>query len=360
MAQQRRAPAVVFAGVTQWRGGADQSQPTGTLGGVFRMMVGNGGWEQLRNGLPQPAQIFCLTVHPTHPAIVYAGAQEGLFRSADGGDHWERLDLDAAVFAVTVHPTQPRTILAGVAPVGVWRSDDGGDTWRRMPRSAVPDRLTCDAFPNRVMRIAVDPSRPDEMYAAMEVNGVARSRDGGESWEDCAETLVRFADRPEYHNKILTQSPAEGMLDAHAVCVSPARPGRVTVANRIGLFRSEDEGETWRDLEMKRFSPITYGRDVRVSPHDPEVLYACLSIASQSTAGSLYRSRDGGETWRRFDQGVEPASTMMAVAPHPADPDTVFCNTRLGQVFGTEDGGRSWQEYRLPAGCRAVMALACA
>jgi photosystem II stability/assembly factor-like uncharacterized protein len=148
------------------------------------------------------------------------------------------------------------------------------------------------------------------------------------------------------------------MLDGHALCVSAARPDTVFLALRMGLFRSDDGGGTWRDMEIGRFSPLTYGRDVRVSPHDPRTLYACLSPAARSQDGSLYRSQDLGETWKRFDHGVKAETTMMAVALHPRDPAQVFCASRTGQVFGTVDGGATWRERRLPAAAQDVYALA--
>jgi photosystem II stability/assembly factor-like uncharacterized protein len=133
----------------------------------------------------------------------------------------------------------------------------------------------------------------------------------------------------------------------------------VFLAVRMGLFQSDDRGSSWRDMQIGRFSPLTYGRDIRVSPQDPRTLYACLSPAARSEDGSLYRSRDLGQTWTRFDHGVKAERTMMAVALHPRDPDQVYGVSRSGQVFGTEDGGRTWREHRVPD-VQDVYALACA
>jgi photosystem II stability/assembly factor-like uncharacterized protein len=126
----------------------------------------------------------------------------------------------------------------------------------------------------------------------------------------------------------------------------------------MGLFRSDDRGAHWEDMEIGRFSPLRYGRDIRVSPRDPSVMYACLSPASRSRDGSLYRSRDGGLTWTRFDHTIQANATMMAVAPHPEDPDQVYCVSRVGQVFGTSDGGKYWAEFPLPETCKDVFCLA--
>ncbi len=260
--------------------------------------------------------------------------------------------------APVIHPGNPDILYAGTSPTGVWRSDDAGDTWRRLPKAIQPEKVKM-GFPSRVLRLSADPARPDELYAALEVAGVMRSLDGGEHWEDCSADLLKLAERPHLKSQIQSDTDIEGMMDGHALCVSAAQPGTVFLAVRMGLFRSADRGAHWEDMEVGRFSPLTYARDVRVSPHDPRMLYACLSPAARSQDGSLYRSSDLGETWARFDRGVKAESTMMAMALHPRDRDTVYCASRSGQVFGTQDGGRTWDEQRLPDGVKDVYAIAC-
>jgi hypothetical protein len=86
----------------------------------------------------------------------------------------------------------------------------------------------------------------------------------------------------------------------------------------MGLFRSKDQGKTWQDMRVDRFSPFTYGRDIKVSSQDPNTLYACLSVAASSKDGALYRSQDVGKTWQRFDR-VTPHGTLMSVGLHHGD-----------------------------------------
>ena len=109
-------------------------------------------------------------------------------------------------------------------------------------------------------------------------------------------------------------------------------------------------------MEIGRFSPLTYARDVKVFPHDPHTLLGALSVAAVSDAGALYRSADLGATWARFDD-VSINSTLMIIAASAQTPERVYCAARRGQVFGGEDGGKSWQTYPLPA--EGVYALAC-
>ena len=330
----------------------------GTLSGLFRQRAGQDGWETITKGLPEPASIQALTVLPSNRDVMFAGTTQGVYRSVDGGTTWARTDFPSGleVWAITVHPKNPRVIYAGTSPVGIVRSEDGGETWKRLPNVSQPEHIKM-AFACRVMRIAVVPGTPDEIYAGLEVAGAMRSLDGGEHWDDCSTDLLTLGERPHLRSKIQSDSFAEGMLDAHALAVTPAAPASVFLAVRMGMFRSDDKGKSWRDMEVGRFSPLTYARDVRVSPHDPHTLYACLSPAARSEDGSLYRTTDLGQSWSRVDHGVKARATMMALALDPADADHVACVSRCGQVFSTRDGGKSWRESLLPDGVKDVYAL---
>jgi photosystem II stability/assembly factor-like uncharacterized protein len=328
-------------------------------GGLFRAVAGNGGWESITKGLPTPVSVQAVTFHRTERDVVFAGTQDGPYRSNDGGASWERpktFPSNLQVWSIAVHPKSPKTIFAGTSPVGIWRSDDGGVNWHQLPNVKQPDRIKM-SFACRTMRLAVVPGSPDQIFAALEVGGVIRSLDGGDHWDDCADELVTLSSRPNLKSKIQSDSEAEGMLDAHALTVSDAAPGSVFLAVRMGLFRSDDRATKWNDLEVGRFSPLTYGRDIRTSPHDPRTLYAALSPAARSTDGSLYRSTDLGTTWARVDHGVKANATMMGLALHPRDPNEVYCASRCGQVFGTQDGGKTWSESTIPVD--DVYAIAC-
>lgn len=98
----------------------------------------------------------------------------------------------------------------------------------------------------------------------------------------------------------------------------------------------------------------------QTAPDDPHTLYAALSPAAMSQAGSIYRSQDLGETWQRFDRRVTPRRTMMSVAVSPRNPTCVYGVNSIGQAFGTQDGGETWWEFPLPVGLRNVYTIACA
>lgn len=347
----------VYAGAGHWTSADDAAHS----GGLVRQVVGDREWQVLSGGLPAQAEVRAIAIHPDNPQIVYAGTQHGPYRSTDGGDHWEQLDFPDSgmiVWSLLFHPQNPQIMYLGTGPAAVYRSDNGGDSWQRLSIIETAGAVNM-GFPMRVIRMAADPSNPDEIYAGLEVGGIIRSLDGGTTWTDCTIDLLKLAEKPQLKSRIGSDTDIEGMMDTHAISLSAARPGAVFLATRMGLFLSPDHGETWEDMEVGRFSPLTYARDVQVAPQDPQTLYAALSPAARSRDGSLYRSQDLGQTWQRFDHDVSPHSTMMSVALSRQDADVVYCATRGGQVFGTQDGGGTWAETALPTGLQDIYAVAC-
>ncbi len=329
--------------------------------GLYRLTSLEEGWRSIRSGLPDDLEVLAIVGRDGDDKVLCMGTQKGLFHSSDGGDTWTDLDLPvegSGVYSILLHPSDPGTIYAGQDHTIIHKTTDGGKTWRRLP-TVQPEAAITGCFPVRVLRMALDPNAPDEIYGALEVGGFIRSLDGGETWEDCSEDLVAFAQQPHLKSQILSDNDTEGMLDLHALAVSPTELGTVWIANRMGLFVSKDRGDNWREFGIGRFSELTYGRDFMVSPHDPEVYLAALSESSRGHAGSLYRSADKGATRQRLDHDISIDSTVMKVAVSPRDPDRIFCAARLGQVFGTEDGGASWLALPLPADVVDVRTVHC-
>ena len=347
----------VYAGASQF----SKNGHTPPSSGLCRQRVGATEWQILSQGLPERAEIRAILVHPDNPQLLYVGTQHGPYRSTDGGAHWEGLDFPdtgMAVWSLLFRPNDPQVVYCGTAPPAIYRSEDGGDSWKRLTFAA-PAGMVEMGFPCRIIGLAADPNNPDAVYAGLEVGGVIRSTDGGDTWEDCTAALLRFAEQDYLKSRILSNTDAEGMMDTHALALSAAQPGSVFLATRMGLFHSADQGQSWADMEIWRSSPLTYARDIQVAPSDPHTLYAALSPGALTLNGSVYCSPDLGQTWQRFDQGIAPQSTMMTVALSRQDPQLVYCGTREGQVFGTQDGGATWSESTLPDGCQNVYTLAC-
>ncbi|HYC64432.1 MAG TPA: hypothetical protein VEC14_06855 [Reyranellaceae bacterium] len=346
------ASSNVYAGVAGYFGKPDHPGKVG----VFVRDANGGEWKHALGSV----QAFTVFVHPNNPETVFAGTNDGVWRSTDRGATFKRTDFPdkAQVWCFMVDSRDPKRMLAGASPIDVYRSEDGGQSWRKLASPNMPAHCT-GPFASRVMRFAQHPKRPNEIFAALEINGVMHSQDGGETWRDCSEGLIKLAERPHLKSKIVSDTHAEGMLDGHAVTISPADPDAAIVALRMGLFRTTDKGKTWQDMEMKRFSPITYGRDVKAAPSQPSTLYCALSVAAASHDGALFRSTDGGQNWNRFDK-VQVHGTIMSIGLHQSDPDQVYLGARYdGEIFGTRDGGRTWQAMPLPAEVQHIYSVAC-
>lgn len=329
--------------------------------GVYRFASEEGIWLPVRDGLPDGLEVLSIVGRPEDDRILYMGTQKGLFCSVDGGDSWNDMGLrveGSAVYSILLDPGNPATIYAGLDHTTICKTVDGGGTWRRLP-TIQPEAAITGCFPVRVLQMGLDPNAPNEIYGALEVGGFIRSLDGGETWDDRSGNLAAFAVQPHLKSMILSDKDTEGMLDLHALVVSPTHSGMVWIANRMGLFVSEDRGDNWREFGIGRFSDLTYARDIMVSPHDPKVYLAALSESSRGHAGSLYRSGDSGETWQRIDHGISVDSTVMKVSVSSCEPDRIFFGARLGQVFGTEDGGDSWMAMPLPPDVVDVRAIYC-
>jgi photosystem II stability/assembly factor-like uncharacterized protein len=80
----------------------------------------------------------------------------------------------------------------------------------------------------------------------------------------------------------------------------------------------------------------------------------------QSDLGALFRSKDGGVSFKRMDMGVKPKTTIFAVAFDERQPKRMYCAASGGEVFASEDGGESWTERPLPPGADQVYAMGCA
>ena len=343
----------IYVGLAGYVG---RREATGKVG-IFRRPTAGGEWEHVFGEL----ETFSVFVHPADPKLVLAGTSDGVWRSNDHGAGFQRTnfpDEGMQVWSFLVSDDNPDRMYAGASPINIFRSDDRGASWRKLPNPSIEERCK-GPFQPRVMRMAQTPGKPNEIYAALEIAGAMRTMDGGESWEDLTDDLIRLSDLPHLRSQIVQkETNAEGMLDGHAITISQGDPDAAIIACRMGLFRTRDGGQTWEDMEMKRFSPTTYGRDVKASPHDPNTLYSALSVAAASHDGGVYRSTDSGESWHRFDK-VQVHGTIMSVGLHTSDPDQVYIGARYnGEIFGTTDGGETWAEISLPGEVKDIYSVA--
>jgi photosystem II stability/assembly factor-like uncharacterized protein len=313
--------------------------------GLYRKEAGINQWQALTDGMSPSPQTRAIAIHPQHPEVVFVGTQRGVYRSQDSGDRWQRMHLPEGriVWSLAFHPQNPQIMFLGTEGSDVYRSDDGGESWQYLSTIVNPDAVQM-AFATRILGLAIEPADPNRIYAALEVGGAARSADGGNSWALVNRQFLGNVD----------------LMDLHGVALGSPRADTLFIANRVGVWRSQDRGERWENLHLEKFSPICYSRGVQVALNDPNTLYACVGRNFGSEEGGVLRSTDLGETWDRFDRGVTVGSTTFGVAINARHPEQVYFCTRRGQVFGTHDGGASWQEDRLPESADNVISVACA
>jgi photosystem II stability/assembly factor-like uncharacterized protein len=303
--------------------------------GLYRFDADGETWELLSSGLPEAPAIRALTIHPNQPNTIYAGTQEGPYRSDDYGDHWEKVnvpDRGQPVWSFLFHPRDPDVIYAGYENCEIYRSIDGGAAWERLPVSVrFPDISTAPgANPvKRVLMMAASESDPDLLFGAIEVGGIIRSEDGGETWENLS------------HGNYVN----DDTVDMHGVLASRWRPDVTFSIGRAGMFRSDDAGDHWGHVPLKPLNAKgqIYCRDIREVPGNPRKLWVSAGADFQSDTGVLLHSRDGGDSWVRIEMGHKPGNTMFKLAFDERRPNLMSCTTNGGEVFSSTDAGETWQ-----------------
>jgi photosystem II stability/assembly factor-like uncharacterized protein len=280
------------------------------------------------SGLYLESRIWTLSSHPGRPDDLLAGTDMGLYRWSESGQAWTHMPspMDGkCIWALTQAADDPDRIFAGTRPAELYGSRDGGKSWRKLNAPALRPTSSVNSGPTRVTQILFDPFDADSLWATVEINGVHRSRDGGENWELVDKGLISG--------------------DVHGIAILPGRDGGKTifVTTNKGLHRSEDDGENWQFEPLR--SDWQYTR--AITPRaDGKVLFLTNGNGPPGSTGFLLRSTDVGKTWEDVGLPGELNSTPWCVATNPADPDLLFVATNLGQLFRSEDGGKSWRKLR--------------
>jgi photosystem II stability/assembly factor-like uncharacterized protein len=262
--------------------------------------------------------VVSLAFHPTNSDVLYAGTTHLPWRTTDGGATWESIHEgmhdDSDVFSIRVDTRNPDRVFASACS-GVYKSTNGGVLWTRLP-------TPLGAF--RTWLVALDPRHAGVLFAGTSA-GLVRSSDDGSTW---------------------------ARVSAHAVksiAFDPLHDGRILFASASGgVLLSTDGGRTVRDSELG-FS----NRSFTALAGAGEVLYAA-SVYEPGTGG-LWRSDDQGLTWRPVaGQGIRGNILLLAVSPSHSD--TVFA-AGYRSLWKSSDGGRKWVEIPGPRGAGRITAL---
>jgi photosystem II stability/assembly factor-like uncharacterized protein len=296
--------------------------------GIVRLDEETGGWA---------AELFlggsgaqCLAVDPREPDTVYAGLREGgVRRSEDGGRSWIACSLsEAGVFSLAVSAAGG-AVYAGTEPSRLFRSDDGGESWRELEALLeLPSRPTW-SFPPRpwtshVRWIAPSLHDADLILVGIELGGLMRSSNGGETWQDHRPGAQR---------------------DVHSLAWHPRVRGRAYEAGGGGAAFSEDAGESWQPADGGRDRHYTWS--VAADPDDPELWYVSASTGPFAAHGRgdpqarIFRRR-AGEPWQALAGGLPEPLTAMPYALVVAD-GRLFAGLADGQIWESRDHGDSWR-----------------
>lgn len=266
---------------------------------------------------------------------VYLGATDGVYRC--DGDGCQRVGLqDKRVSAVHAWRSDGAdVILAGTYEDGLFRSADGGETWKQ-----ITDGITAPCF----RTIQPDPTHAGAIICGTEPARAFRSSDGGETWTE----LTAIEDVPTVHDWYLPYSPRAGAL--RNFYSPPGRSSQLFGAVEVGgVLASEDAGQSWQVLNTQPDDDIHY---VTGHPEHGDVLFAALGWASLQRGnrgedapplGGVGRSDDGGKTWRKFHTDY----TRAVIVPE-GYPDLLLAGPAKrvgheGRIEVSRDGGENWE-----------------
>ena len=303
----------------------------GTIGqGVMTSTDDGESWTRasVRQGMHSDCIVRALLPDPRRPEVVYAGTDMGLYRSDDRGLQWRPLDnpmKGSMVWSLAIDPVEPSVMFAGTgtpSKPGIHRTTDDAKSWQQL---SVDIAAEC---PNvgipRPTGIAIDPTDHRHVWVGLEVDGVRHSADGGETW-----------------TKVNGQIPNQ---DVHNVLAVAGPPRAVFTVVNDDVWRSTDHGATWHAARAREVFPWHYPRGIAVKPDDPKTVFVTLGDTTPGRVGTVMRSRDAGATWQALGLGVQPNSAMWTVSIPAAAPDMVFAASRYGYLYRSDDGGDSWRK----------------
>src|SRR5579883_1692886 len=263
----------------------------------------------------------------------------GMYRSDDGGRAWEPANagLTASAFrCIAPDPLNPGAVLAGTEPGRIFRSRDGGRTWQELSgitRIAGHERWFLPYSPRAgaVRNVYAPPDRPGRLFASVEVGGLLRSDDGGETW-----TCEPVIEDEDIHH--ITGHPLEPDLLYAALGYASLTHREHDGGRRRfgGIARSRDGGKTWQKLETD------YTRATLIPPSRPDLIVAGPA-PSVGREGRIVVSSNGGDTWEPASGGLETPMPDMVELFVAAPDDTVWAISSGGRLLRADPGAWDWR-----------------
>src|SRR5215218_7890340 len=287
----------------------------------------------------------CLAVDIGDPDTLYVGtSDEGLFKSVDGGDNWDGLSgiEHPRVTAVAVSPVDG-AVYAGTEPSALFVSRDGGASWRELEDMRNLPSAPTWSFPPRpwtshVRAIALAYADPSLVVVGIELGGVLRSTDGGETWQD---------QRPGAH------------ADCHSLFAHQKAPELLYEAGGGGFAQSTDFGESWEAADGGMDLHYVWG--LVADTQDPSLVYTSAASGPGRAHGgapsnaSIYRRSAEGR-WQPVLESL--AAFPYALCQDPRTPGALYAGLGDGTILHGTDAGANWEEVtRVASGLQALVAV---
>ena len=239
---------------------------------------------------------------------------------------------------------EPGVLYAGTAPAGLFRSEDSGKSWA--PIDSINNHPTKkDWMPGAggmcLHSIQVDPVNPDRMWIGISAAGSVRTDDGRKTWKPLNRGVKSFTG---------AVMGSETGTCVHKLLLHPAVPGRMFQQNHIGVYRSDDHGDSWTSID--KGLPSDFGFGLALDPNDGNACFVTPlqpeEYAWRATPGNFTVYRRGSKGWKAESKGLPGEGAYVNVlregmSNDTLDPAGVYVGTGTGQLFASRDAGRSWK-----------------
>jgi photosystem II stability/assembly factor-like uncharacterized protein len=288
-----------------------------TDGGLYISKDGGVTWES--NAEMRGQSIRALTASVSDPKTLVAGTLKGVYRSADGGEHWSLISPEGSqeiheVESIAIDPANPQIIYAGTWHLP-WKTVDGGANWTSIKQGIIED--------SDVFSIIVDPKNSNVVYASA-CSGIYKSDNGG----------AKFVGGVAVNK---TQGIPSSARRTRVLMQDPKNLNIVFAGTTEGLFRTGDSGSTW----LRMTGPEVIVNDVYIDPSNTN------RVLLATDHGGVLASTDGGYSFLSSNRGfsARQITSYVADAAQPARIYIGLVNDKAwGGVFVSDNGGLTWSQ----------------
>jgi photosystem II stability/assembly factor-like uncharacterized protein len=285
----------------------------GTLDGqLYTSSDAGKSWQLLYNFGRPKLFVDHIIVDPRNPRTIYVAAHRhkepgGFFKSTDGGNSFRESQQlkNEAIHSLAQSSSNPDTLIAGTFN-GIFRSDDAGESWQQLPTQSTPNLV-------HVESLAIDPRTTNIIYAGTWYLPY-KSSDGGQTWKSIKTGIIDDS-------------------DIFAIDIDPRDPNHIIASACSGIYESKSGGESWKKVQGIP-SQSRRTRAILQHPSIPGIVFA-------GTTEGFWRSEKGGDS----DSWMVTTSRQLeinSIAVHPSRPDIVYIGTNNYGVMVSNDGGKSF------------------